>query len=286
MYIQKTGNPINFNSSGQPTNTSAVVTSTETVNGNTTKTLTASTNIQQNVTYEAILIVTNPDFSGYHNSVTSKALIPGASGNKNGVFHIQAAGQSGEIVYDIVPPTANNQSGQPDPGLLPVFVPTVGYNFSGKTTANDNLFHHDPDDLVCTVMLSQSGSVNIDPGTKCGALGDNTYILYDPSLVPTSGVASGSGTLGIKKYSEAEIKNPAAKWTYDQNKNTICLKDYPNRCMTLPSTTFVNTIPVNTTTFVNTTPVNTTPVNTTTPITLTSPGTSWNIINFEISSST
>ena len=350
MYVYKTGTPINFNSDGTPKVQSDVTAQSPIVNGNTTFS-TQATVPAGNVTYTAVLIVTNPNIVG-HGQVTSKSLVPrAASGNPTGVFHLQANGQHGEVSYTL-----------PGTGPLPG-VATVGYNFTGSTTADNNLFYRDSNGLICTVMLSQTGAVNFSaPTNLCTDLGSETYILYDTGtssssgivvngpivitngvptingvrvttingnpvvvtnnntvtvngtpvvfsngfltingvrvttinniqvnggtttvvngvIVPTTTTVNGTGTgrLGIKRIDPAnDPSNANARWNYDSTTNRWCLMNAiagsnttgsnNSRCMELPTSVI-------------------TPLNQNVPINVGANGTTWNNINFSLSSS-
>lgn len=247
LYIFKSGSSVNFTPNGVPANSSDVVGRAGPVNGTTTKSLSVSTNIQTNVTYVPVLVVTNPDLPGFHNSVVGKALVPGS--NVNGAMLIRAAGQStGDIAYDI---NLNPLT------LFTTSSPTVGYDTTGLLNADGNIFYQDPDGLICTVMQSQIAAVNNDSTTKCGDLGSSTYILYDPG-VPTSGTA-GPVALGIRLYQDSDTTNTNAQWKYDTTNQTWCLANNTARCLNLTT--------------------NATTINGLTPINITTPGSTWNNIN-------
>lgn len=244
LYVYQSGTPIKFNTSGTPTNPSAVKAQAGPVNGNTTKTIT-TTALKTGVTYNGVLVVTNSNITA-HNAVISDCLHAG--GDIAGAFHIEASCQSGEIVYDIPAVTA---------GIIDV--PTVGYNFTDKTSIDNNLFHHDSDNLLCTVMPSQTAAINADPTTKCGALGSSTHILYDPSISTTTTTG-----LGIKQYEASDITNTSAQWTYNKSNNKWCLANNSAKCMELSDFITLATESTN--------------------INVGSPGGGWNNINFSLSS--
>lgn len=206
LHVYKTGETIKFNPDGSPTSATVgnVVASSSTVSA-TTRTVTAGP-LTAGVAYTGVLIITNSDISNAHGSVTGTSLLPG--GGPEGAIHIVAIGQPGEIKYDISAST-----------------PTVGYNFSGNTSPDNSLFHHDPDDLLCTVMLSQNGPINLNNTTRCGDLGSGTHVLYDPS--PTSSTTA----LGIKQYETSDATNTNAQWSYSSSNNRWCLKGNTNKCL-------------------------------------------------------
>lgn len=215
LYVFKTGTPVKFNSDGTPSAT-AIATSGP-INGNTTKTAVASPTLTSGQAYTGYLIVTNANFPKTHGTpVVSPALVPNSQ--PSGAFNISATGQPGEIVYDITTvPTK----------------PTVGYNFSNFISLDNNLLHHDPNGLLCTVLLPLHAAVTST--TTCANVG-GAYLLYDPT--PTSS----TNQLGIEPYPQSTpttpydpTKDTTAQWTFDTSKNTWCLTANPTKCLQLPN---------------------------------------------------
>ena len=238
MYVFRTGTPINFNSDGTPAVPSDVVSQSAPVTGSGTAVATVPVG---NVSYTAVLVVTNPNFSGYDASNVSGALTPGPSPANTGVFHIQASGQSGEITYSI-PPSGSQ------------IAPSVGYNFSRDRTNDSNLFFNDVNGLLCTVPLLQSGAVNFNPTTTlCSDLGTNTFILYDTGTSNGASGTNGTSRLGIRRITPADstnTNNNNARWNYNPTTNKWCTLTGTtsvaiNRCMELPVTSATQTVPIN-----------------------------------------
>lgn len=213
MYVYPSGESINFTGNGTPILIPLDSKIAGPVNGNTTKTLTA-TGLTANVTYLATLIVSNPDIARYHKSVTSPALVPGGGTVTGGAIQINANGQSGETAYEL-------------PELLTLDDTnngTIGYNSTGKSTLNNNHFFLDSDGLLCTVSTSLTSVVNTNPTLKCGEIG-GSFVAYDPG---SSG--PGANQVALKQYQSSDTTNSNAKWKYDPTTQKLCLDSSSSRC--------------------------------------------------------
>jgi len=200
LYVNPTGQPMTFTPAGQPQGTyrsSTPVNSSSksaTVGGLTT-----------GATYDARLVVTNPNLPGQSNTsphqsgivVTAPLVVPTK-------FSMQASGQQGQISY------------------YPSSAPTTAvYNLAGSTNF---LFHQDPDGYICTAGAAQTLAAN----SPCG---DNSYVLY--SKASTSGLATGEVGIIQKSQLTTSAQQDSAKWRYNNTgNNEWCLASSTTQCMT------------------------------------------------------
>lgn len=246
MYVNPSGEEMKFDSTGQPLGSYS--TSGSVASPGTTATV---TNLTPNASYDAVLIVTNPDVTGFNGShhesgiTTSTTLPPGAK------FNITAAAQSGHIHYDInTPPTAS----------------TVSYSLANATT-NDSLFMRDSDGYICATTLSEP----LTPDSKCA---DGSSVLYASTSTGTSDLS-----IALKSsLATAELNN--ARWSYNANgDNKWCLTDpgSTSRCMLYSVNSPILLTPATTTTTSVTAAVNplVEDISTDQPIFVTTGGSKW-----------
>ena len=209
LYVNPTGEEMKFNANGSPVgsySTSGPVSgNTRSASGNTGSATVSG--LKSRSTYDAILIVTNPDvsgFNGHHHESGITVSPPLTPGNK---FFIQAAGQSGSITYSPVP----------GPN-------TVTYS-GGTLNMNQSLLHRDKNGFICATTQTE-------PLTANSLCEDGSYVLYADS-------STGTANLSIKQkqnLTREEMGN--AQWVYNSTgDNNWCLQGVPTsgvattRCM-------------------------------------------------------
>ena len=222
LYVYESGKSVKFNSDGSPTSatTSNIVATSNQVNGNTTKSLTASPTggLKDGVTYIGVLVVTNPDLLNFH-TVPSQGLFSSPSEIPK-AFLIESVSQPGEIIY--VLPTSGG-------GL-----PSVEYDVTKEAgSVGSNLFHYDTtNNLLCTIHTLQAGAAINTPVT-CDSFGPN-YLLYD-----------NNGTLDLRSNTKDKTQTDD-KWIYDRSNNRWCLTGDSDKCFVLPTLTgTATTSPIN-----------------------------------------
>ncbi len=148
LFVYETGKGIRFNNNGTPSTTVAGRSSV--TDPNTVKTVTV-TGLIKDVTYDAVLVVTNSGISGYNGGNTGTGLTTGS--NDPGIkFTITSLGQTGQIIYDTEDLT-------------------VEYEL-GSITINNNLFHFDSEVFICTTSQSQ-------PLTSTSLCPETSFVLHD-----------------------------------------------------------------------------------------------------------
>jgi len=218
LYVVRSGNSLRFNSDGTPTGSTTIVAKSGPISTPTLSAI-ASPSLTSGVSYTGYLVVTNSNISNNYNAITGPSLIVGSVG-PTGAFHIQAVSQSGEMVYAV--PEISGETGATG---------SVGYNFSGQTTLNNNLFFYDSNQNICTIPPSLSGPANFS--------GSNvTCEDFNGSANPTFVLTGNNSVLGLKQYDTSDATSANVRWTYDTTDNSWCLSNSgKSRCMQLSNLT-------------------------------------------------
>jgi hypothetical protein len=238
LYVNPTGSTMKFDSSGKPLSnykSSPVVTSPTT---NATV-----TGLVSGGTYDAVLVVTNPNYPNNANtSHHQSGLVLVSRGSVPNRFSISASGQGGQIRYSSSSTPTN-----------PITGPNQVFYTLNDSTVPGTLFHQDSDGYICATTQNKP----LLPTDLCT---DNSYVLYSTS----------SNQLGIaqmQQLKDSGIPLSNAKWQYNAGgQNEWCLIGTgTNRCMTYD---LKNSPQVTSTT-------STTPPITNQVITVSNQGTSW-----------
>jgi hypothetical protein len=155
--------------------------------------------LNSGVSYDAVLIVTNPNVGGANKAHSESAITPIATIPPGAKFNISASGQTGHIHYN-----------RPSPNQ-------VSYSLQAASV-NDSLFMRDSDGFICATNL-------ISPTTATTMCGDNQAVLY-------ASTTSGTSTLNIGiKSSLDSTQLSQARWVYNSTgDNKWCLTGN-GRCM-------------------------------------------------------
>ena len=201
-----------------------------------------ATGLQINTTYDAVLVVTNPNLPGAANVGNIESGLHTSGHSEHGPkFQIVAMNQGGSVVYDINTPE----------GIGPI----VSYNRTTNSNLN-SLFHHDNNGFICATTPGQA----LTADTPCA---DGSAVLYSgtPNLGTASVTAIASQSqLRMKTKSQlSETEAANARWQYNAaGDNRWCLIN-GNGCMnynvTSPEIVYTTNAD-GTTSFVTLTPAN------------------------------
>ena len=225
MYVNPSGEEMKFDKNGSPLGNYS--TSGRIVSPGTTATV---TNLTPNATYDAILVVTNPNVSCFNGSHHQSGITPSpplAPGTK---FNIASSAQKGQITY-----TPSSVSGQP---------PDVTYKLN-VNNPNNSLFFQDSNGFICATTQSEL----LTTDSECA---DNSFVLNAGTL-STGTTSTGTTNLTfIRKSDLTDTTSAFAQWTFNNGQEWCVNSNTATpRCMLYTVSSPVLLTPANGTTTTN-----------------------------------
>lgn len=216
MFVNPSGQEMKFDKNGSALG--SYFTSGPIVSPGTTATV---VNLKSNVTYDAILIVTNPKVSGFNGSHHASGIVPSSPIVPGTKFTISSSAQGGQISYT---PSSST--------VVPTPPPLVSYKLN-TSNPNNSLFYRDPNGYICATSQSEL----LTTTSECA---DTSFVLYSQELLGSTG---NTNLAMIRKSDLSDITT--AQWKYNTG-NEWCINSDSStqRCM-LYDPSFVALIPAN-----------------------------------------